>query len=264
MVKKAVLIGINYIDHPRYQLHGCVEDVDNMKNMLIYKYSYLPENIILLTDDFPDHNILPTREMIMDKLITLVIESQELEELWIHYSGHGSKINIGGTEESVIIPMDYDVSGPILADELFALISKIKCPAILLFDSCHSGNICEMQWKFDIDSGVAVKQHDIQNGNPNIYVFGGCKESQECADKFDLETVEYVGAFTISFLKCLNDNASDITIVDFYKTILKHMREQGFVQIPVLTGSSMKMDKIITKTTHFNQTDRIFMDVIKL
>jgi hypothetical protein len=264
MVKKAVLIGINYVDHPEYQLDGCVDDVDNMKNMLIYKYEYLESNIILLTDDLPHHNILPTREMIMDKLITLVIESQELEELWIHYSGHGSQIDVSNNLESVVIPMDYDGSGPILADELFALISKIKCPAILLFDSCHSGNICEMPWKIDSDTGVAVKQHDVEIANPDIYVFGGCKESQECADKFDLETVEYVGAFTVSFLKCLYDNFSDVNIVEFYKTVLTYMREQGFVQIPVLTSSSMKMDRIITKTTPSNHINRIFMDTIKL
>lgn len=264
MVKKALLIGINYVDHPDYELHGCVDDVDNMKNMLIYKYNYIDSNIIILTDDLPHHNILPTREIIMDKLITLVIESRELDELWIHYSGHGSRINVSETVESVIIPMDYEVSGPILADELFALISKIKCPAMLLFDSCHSGNICEMPWKMDAEQGIVVRQNGVEIENEDIYVFGGCKETQTCVDKFDIEIVEHVGAFSMSFLKCLCDNSSDITIVDFYKRILAYMRDQGFLQIPVLTSSSMKMDRIITKTTPFDYIDRIFMHTEKL
>jgi hypothetical protein len=250
MTKKAVLIGINYVDHPLYKLQGCVEDVDNMKNMLIYKYNYSTENIIILTDDLSDNNLFPTREAILENLKTIVYESSELEELWIHYSGHGFQTEINGNMESVIVPMDYDESGPIVADELFTLISKIKCPAILLFDSCHSGNICEMPWEVEIRNdtrSTVIKQNNVEVENPNIYVFGGCKEIQKCVDKFDNEILEHVGAFTVSFLKCLYKNTTDITILEFYKNILAYMKSRGFLQEPVLSSTSIIMDKIITK-----------------
>lgn len=282
MVKKALLIGINYLTHPGYALKGCIDDVKNMENMLIYKYNYEKENIVILTDESA---ILPTKVNIINNLNTLIYDSGSLEEIWIHYSGHGTQIGIGECNnpssiivtnsftntidnngnkcfiESTLIPLDYEEEGHIIADDLFAMVCNIKCPAVLLFDCCHSGNICELPCRIEVDNSgnsilIWMENHKIEN--PDIYVFGGCKEIQTCADEFDNEIIEHVGAFTTIFLKCLYENQTDILIGDFYKKILKCIKDEGFVQDPVLTSSSDKWDKIITKTEHIDSINRVF------
>lgn len=280
MPKIALLIGCNYTNHPVYSLKGCIDDVQNVEDMLNKKYGYLSNEIIVLTDESV---IKPTKSNIMAQFQLIVDKSAGLDEVWIHYSGHGSRIEekewtkewtkdwtkaLGkdwGDKwgEGILIPLDYDTAGPILADELYDFICKIKCPAMLLFDSCHSGNICEMPWHMEVDESENViltsnKIHEMEN--LDIYVFSGCKEIETCADEFDNEIVEHVGAFTTTFLKCLYDNQSDVSIDVFYKTIVNTMKMEGFSQRPVLASSGNKWDKIITKTIQFPNTNRVFGD----
>lgn len=266
MPKFALLIGCNYTNHPVYSLKGCIDDVQNVEDMLIKKYGYLSNEIVVLTDESV---IKPTKSNIIAQFQLIVDKSAGLDEVWIHYSGHGSRIQekewtkewTKEFGEGILIPLDYDTSGPILADVLYDFICKIKCPAMLLFDSCHSGNICEMPWQMVIDESenailTSNTIHEIEN--LDIYVFSGCKEIETCADEFDNEIFEYVGAFTTTFLKCLYDNQSDIPIDVFYKTIVKNMKMEGFLQHPVLASSGNKWDKIITKTIQIPNTNRVF------
>ena len=155
MPKKALLIGCNYIRIPKITLRGCIDDVVNMQNMLINKYNYLNSDITVLRDDVNIAYKLPTKQNIIQNLKYLVNQSAVLDEIWIHYSGHGTVAMNGqtdsvGVNDSAIIPLDYQRVGLITEDEIFAIIKNIKCPAILLFDSCNSGNICDMPWRFEV------------------------------------------------------------------------------------------------------------------
>ena len=49
-MKKALLIGINYVGTEN-ELNGCINDVKNMKTMLIDKLGYKSQNITMLTDE---------------------------------------------------------------------------------------------------------------------------------------------------------------------------------------------------------------------
>ena len=92
-MKKALLIGINYKSIPSISLNGCIDDTINMRNMLIDAYGYDNSNIVMLRDDNPNLFIPPTKNNIMQQLQRLALQSSNLEEIWIHYSGHGSQIN---------------------------------------------------------------------------------------------------------------------------------------------------------------------------
>jgi hypothetical protein len=260
MPKKALLIGCNYIAVPNLSLRGCIDDVLNMENMLLNKYKYLKNEIVILRDDLQIEYGLPTKQNIINNLTSIVNQSGLFDEIWIHYSGHGSQIDVNNSIESVIIPVDYYIHGPILEDELFAIIKNIKCPAILLFDCCHSGNICDMPWRFEVNStgNISVSKSSVNVINPNIYIFSGCKESQKCLDEYDKEILDYVGAFTVSFLKCLYSNKKDIPIYLFFKNICDYMKRKGFQQQPVLTTSSNYLNRIITKTMQDKKTNVIF------
>jgi hypothetical protein len=76
MVKKALLVGINYYNTSN-ELHGCIDDIVNMRNALIDAYNYPVGNIVMLRDDQPA--LLPTRFNILAQLSSLVQQSSQLE-----------------------------------------------------------------------------------------------------------------------------------------------------------------------------------------
>ena len=112
--KKALLIGINY-KGTSGQLNGCINDVNDIRNLLISKFKYSSSDIIVLTDDTPKK---PTGINIMNELGKLVIKAyhNQLDEIWIHYSGHGSYVRDRNQDEKdgrdeVLVPIDYKKMG---------------------------------------------------------------------------------------------------------------------------------------------------------
>jgi hypothetical protein len=85
--KKALLIGCNYVN-TNNELNGCINDVKEMKNILMNIFKYEESDIFLLTD----YDEKPTRSNIISKLKHLVELSSNLDEIYIHYSGHGTQI----------------------------------------------------------------------------------------------------------------------------------------------------------------------------
>ena len=87
MNKAALLIGINYIN-TSHELYGCINDINNVKKILIRQYNFNEENIKIITDDSNDP---PTREHIINGINWLVDKNKNgCNRLWFHYSGHGS------------------------------------------------------------------------------------------------------------------------------------------------------------------------------
>ena len=118
MVKKALLVGINYYSVPGATLNGCINDITNMKNTLITNYGYTENDIVMLRDDSPQYR-QPTAQNIVGWLNALIAISSQCEEVWFHYSGHGSSIrDTNGDErtglDSVIVPLDFQSVGVIV------------------------------------------------------------------------------------------------------------------------------------------------------
>jgi hypothetical protein len=236
-MKHALLIGINYSSIADMSLHGCIDDIENMQDMLIREYAYDASNIVILRDDVSDSTHLPTRENIILQLNNLANKTLDLEEIWIHYSGHGSQIR----DCSVIIPLDYQSSGVIMDYELLDIIEKIRCRAFLIFDSCHSGTVCDLPWSFEYKShNKFLITHNNANEftNPNIYMYSGCKDNQTSADTYSKQLHESVGAFTDAFLICLNRRQYTTTVTQLYEDICLYLMKNGYQQTPMFSSSS--------------------------
>ena len=148
MSKKALLIGINYLADPSARLNGCINDVNNIADVLVDAYGYNLADIVKLRDDVSNPSQLPTRVNILNQLRTIIASSANCSEIWIHYSGHGSRIRDTNGDETdgideIIVPVDFRTKGFIVDDEIFNIIQNSKCKTMLVFDSCHSGTICE-------------------------------------------------------------------------------------------------------------------------
>jgi hypothetical protein len=247
-VKRALLIGINYINSESGKLNGCIDDVVNMSEILQEKYGYTEDNIVVLRDDSSDKSSQPTKANMIAALQYIVSKSAECEEIWIHYSGHGSQVRctnksrpeIDGLDE-VIVPCDYSKVGFISDNDIFDIIKNIKCRALILFDSCHSGSVCDLEWGFEYIRDFAFKRSRVQNtviSNPNIFMFSGCKDPQTSADVYDTESSEYVGAFTDAFLDTLKASNYTTSLARLLRNICVLLSTRGFSQKPLLSSST--------------------------
>jgi len=246
MSKKALLIGINYLSDPSARLNGCINDINNISEVLIDAYGYALADITKLRDDMPSPSQKPTRVNILNQLRAIIANSANCSELWIHYSGHGSQIRDTNGDESdgldeVIVPVDFRTSGMISDDELFAIIQNTKCKTMLVFDSCHSGTICDLQWQFDWQNGKILKTLNSNKkiANPNVVCFSGCRDSQTSADAYNNDTKMGVGAFTDTLIACLRMNDHNIDVLKLHMEICRVISVVGFTQTPNLSSSSV-------------------------
>lgn len=101
-----------------------------------------------------DPRRIPTRNNIVTALRWLVQDSRAGDSLMFHYSGHGSKQidtnmdEIDGYDES-ICPVDHEISGKILDDQINATIVKpLPRNATLhaIMDTCYSGTLLDLRF----------------------------------------------------------------------------------------------------------------------
>jgi len=229
-MKRALLMGINYTG-TSCELHGCINDVKNIKKLLMSN-GYDESNIVVLTDD---SSMRPTRANILrefERIATL-----PASELFVHYSGHGSTIRDKNNDEisgfdSVIVPCDFLTEDVILDDVLFQIVSKIKCKATLLFDSCNSGSVCDLPYSLSYSNGRLIQsttKRIVSMPNSSVYMISGCRDAQFSAD-IEMNG-EFCGAFTNAFIKSVEPNKS---IISVYVDACKKLPTS---QVPVLSMS---------------------------
>lgn len=207
-MKKALLIGINYLN-TNISLNGCIDDIVNMNTVLKDVYHY--DQVTMLRDDIANPQTLPTRNNILTSLAQLIVDSVNCSEIWIHYSGHGSKVRDRNRDEvsgydSILVPIDYLSTGFIVDDDIYTIIQHSKCKTILLFDSCNSGTVVDLPWSYTIVTpNTYMRSLNNRNSlsNQQIYMFSGCKDNQTSADTYSVQLGKAFGAFTFAFLTCL-------------------------------------------------------------
>jgi hypothetical protein len=241
-MKKALCVGINYYSVPQNTLNGCIDDVINMKNMLIDAYGYQNQNITVLRDDIINTPLLlPTKQNILNNLNTLVNNSANCDEIWFHYSGHGGLIQMSPTQtDSFIVPVDFKTAGYILDNDLHSIIMKAKCKFVIFIDSCNSGSVCELPYAFQYQTPTSYTKNTLYSAlpNTNIYMMSGCKTAQTSVDTYDYEYRDYAGAFTDAILHCLRNANHNISILSLYQSICTYLAVNGFTQVPTLSSSN--------------------------
>jgi hypothetical protein len=257
MAKKALLIGIDYTSIPSIALNGCVYDVININRMLVDAYDYASANITILRDDINNPATLPTKANIINNLISLASDSANLEEVWIHYSGHGSQIPDRNKDEisgydSILVPLDYKTKGFIVDDDLLNIIKRFACKTILIFDSCHSGSVCDLPWSFQYVSPTnwtKTKSNSVTINNPNIFMFSGCKDDQTSADAYFKMDKSAAGAFTNALITGLRYYRHNVSIGNLYQYVCVYLKSGGFTQIPILSTTSQSPNYTFRRVT---------------
>jgi hypothetical protein len=233
--KKALLIGINYINTP-YQLTGCIDDTNRMKDLLS-SYGFSDFNI--LTDLA---TIKPTKFNILNELKNLIINAKSGDLLFFYYSGHGSytfdrnKDETDGRDELLV---SSDLLG-VVDDELKAVIQthlRKDITIIGMFDACHSGTMLDLKYNYlDSNNYNKYSENDkVSECEGNVIMISGCMDSQTSVEA--LIQNKNQGALTWSFIDCINKTPNSS-----WRELLQNMRNllktSGFSQIPQLSTDS--------------------------
>lgn len=270
-MRKALLVGINYTGTP-YRLFGCINDVVNMGSYLqkVRKYN----SLIIMTDTT---TIKPTRSNILAGFRALLQGAKSGDELWFHFSGHGSLVNDASRDEesgqdSCICPIDVAragfISDDVIRSNLAALVPK-GVRLYMVLDACHSGTGCDLRYKYDDSSYLTsrlttlpekyvpndwslqqtnyeFKRYDKTAGE--VFCISGCQDEQTSADAF--LGGQASGVVTYLLLNCLNNNSeSTYKWKHLLKDICCGEKVNRFTQRTALTsGNALNLEDTVFGT----------------
>jgi hypothetical protein len=230
-MKRALLVGINYVGTSN-QLYGCINDINNTAAYLQSARGYPSGSFIVLSDVAARK---PTRANILAAFKELLQGVQSGDELWFHYSGHGSLQRDNNRDEesgadSCICPLDFNKSG-VITDDIIRSALALLVPAgarlYVVLDACHSGTGCDLRYKYDDTSYLSTGAPMPTSYNPaawtlrqtsyefknyaktagEVYCISGCQDSQTSADAH--LGGQAAGALTYCLLQALKANAPD-------------------------------------------------------
>lgn len=233
--KKALLIGINYINTP-YALSGCIDDANRMKDLLT-QHGF--NSFQILTDST---SLKPTKQNILNELKNMIINAQAGDILFFYFSGHGSYTydrNSDETDGKDEMIVSSDLQG-VLDDELKTILSnhmKREVTIVGLFDSCHSGTMFDLKFNYlDSNNYDKYTENDrVSECNGNVIMISGCMDAQTSAEAQIDNKAQ--GAMTWSFIESINKtpNCSWRELLKSMRVLLKN---SFFSQIPQLSTDS--------------------------
>lgn len=237
----ALSVGINYTGQDG-ALRGCLNDVVNLRTVLQRQFGY---TVTIMTDDTPTK---PTRANILAALRAIVSQSRQpdVDMVFISYSGHGSHTrDTSGDEpdgrDETIVPLDYATAGHITDDELHAILVGLGCPAVILFDSCHSGSILDLHYRYQGKN--AVFEENRGDGMPQrVVCLSGCTDSTTSADAYIEGSRRFQGAMTTAFLDVLARRKYQATCFEILTDVQARVRAMGHTQVPQLSSSVALVD----------------------
>jgi metacaspase-1 len=265
-MKKALLIGIDYIGfNEDVKLYGCINDANIVANMLMDAYDYPKKNITMMRDDTENPTLSPNRKNLITQFNKIMSQSNNLEEIWIHFSGHGTLRNDRDGDEKdfkdeVIIPIDYRTNGVISDDVLFDILNKSKCRTIITFDCCNSGSLFDLPWRFEYDNNKFIKYRENNKflTNKNIVMFSSCRDNQLAVDTWDKERKMSTGGMTPGLIDTLRHNRYNAGIFKLFRDITNYQNILNREQITTLSSSSEFPDIKFLRPIIMHKNDIIY------
>ncbi|MEO6315625.1 MAG: caspase family protein [Chitinophagaceae bacterium] len=266
-MKRALLVGINKYPDPNNNLHGCINDINDVAGFLTAQKQFSMPDIRLLADE------RATKANIIERLTWLVSGAKPGDQLLFHYSGHGAQMatrskkgEIDGLDE-VICPYDFDwTDNTALKDKEFAKIFAglpKGVEFIWISDSCHSQDLsrdfkkpvpgifkvrtmtppADIAWR-NMSAMVSVVPSKALAKTAkalNLALISGCKSNQESADAVFNKRAN--GALTYFLLKSLNTKTPP-SLRQLVTTINKSLRKIKYPQEPQVEGSATLLDAL--------------------
>nr|XP_016485787.1 PREDICTED: metacaspase-1-like [Nicotiana tabacum] len=232
--KRAVVIGIAY-KNTDDELVGCINDAKCMKYLLVNRFNFPQDSILMLTEEERDKKRMPTKHNIIKAMSWLMQGVKAGDSLVFHFSGHGSQQEndtgdeIDGYDET-LCPLDYEKQGEIVDDELNAILVKPLPPGAKLhaiIDACHSGTMLDLPFlcRTGRTGRYVWEDHRPLSGawkgtnGGEVISFSGCDDHQNSKETENLSKVTSTGAMTFSFIQAIERGQGTT-----YGSILNAMR----------------------------------------
>jgi len=153
-IRRALVIGINYA-HSDAQLNGPQKGASLFRQLLIDRFNFLGEDILLMIDDAEDSRLRPTKVNIVRQLKQLVSGAQAKDFLVFYYAGHVEQIPCkdhtedDGKDEAILV-LDSDGiekrhGHGLITDNFLhrVLVGNLPSGVVLraIFDACHSATL---------------------------------------------------------------------------------------------------------------------------
>ncbi|KAF8156107.1 caspase domain-containing protein [Crassisporium funariophilum] len=127
-------------------LKGPHRDVLDMRQLLIDKYHYAPEDITVLIDNDDPEQLQPTRYNILLKIEELVSGAREGDRFFFHFAGHTAqqdtddKREEDGKDECILTSDGEMIKDDILRQRLVDPL-PVGSHLVAVLDSCHSASL---------------------------------------------------------------------------------------------------------------------------
>lgn len=235
--KKALLIGINYIDTPS-ELNGCINDV----NCIRERISQIGFNDITILTDYTSFR--PTKTNILDTFTNLLANAQAGDYLFFAYSGHGNyTLDRNGDEttgyDQMIVPLDFNM---IIDDELKTIIQNKLKPNVTLFamfDSCYSGSVLDLKYQYldSLNYDNYTENNKQLETKGRVIMISGSTDKQTSIDAFINNKPN--GAMTWSLLEAIKQKPNS-SWRELIKSMRDNLKQKGFDQIPQLSSGNIE------------------------
>eukprot|EP01096_Ripella_sp_DP13-Kostka_P010618 TRINITY_DN41_c0_g1_i5.p1 TRINITY_DN41_c0_g1~~TRINITY_DN41_c0_g1_i5.p1 ORF type:complete len:476 (-),score=268.06 TRINITY_DN41_c0_g1_i5:109-1416(-) len=204
-----------------------------------------------------------TRANIIRGIEWLIAGAQPGDNLYFHFSGHGSQSkDLDGDEDDgfdeTICPQDYKTAGMIVDDELHAkLVEPLPAGVHLqvVLDCCHSGTGMDLPFVFKASGPPGTPFEDKSSKKPKkgkaIAAAGGAKESEAtvvmisgCQDDQCSADVNMkggaTGAVTFSYICALISKGFDLSYAELLYTMKVILAEnsKSIIQCPQLSTNT--------------------------
>lgn len=274
MARRALLIGINRYQIPGADLRGCVNDVKNLRQVLVELYGFKAADVSTLTD------LAATRTAIEAGIRKLVGRARRGDVLLLHYSGHGANVPDDDGDEAderdeILCPADLDWKEPLRDDWLRKTFDRLRQGVSLtvIMDCCHSGTNTRVlrapdapsiprylpnPWdimaaesgrrlrgrvtgQLRASSRPARARRDVVQADIPELLITGCRDTQTAADAY--LGGSYNGALTYNLVQALREARGSTSYLDLHRRTVEKLRRGRFDQVPQLEGRRAAFDR---------------------
>ena len=245
-MKKALCVGINNYPGFTNDLKGCVNDANDWE--VILAHAGFSVDKVLDSD--------ATRQTILNKLDSLIVNAQPDDEIVFTYSGHGTSVTDknddegDGYDEALVA---YD--GNIVDDELRVVLQKARMGVhiTVIADSCFSGTVTRALMSDKarprylitekIPPTATLKKKLLSDEDMVEILITGCSDSEY---SYDAEiNGRWNGAMTAYATSVMKNGQ---TYNEFYTHLRKLLPSDDFPQTPQLEGSDANKNRTVFAT----------------
>ena len=285
LMKFALQVGIDDYQYVN-TLDGCVQDILDMKPILVNKFGFPEANIVTLT------NRQATHEAIISAFKTHLIGNAKKHPnavVVFQYSGHGSQTDDGNGDESdgldeTLVSVDsrdpqnkvFDITDDELND-LFEQLSQYTSNITFILDSCHSGTATRGETKVrrvakdvrpqppqpplrNTRSGAQARDGervDMLAPNQRYVTLSGSRSTEVSNERRERFALKTNGAMTFFLVRALQRAKPETTYRELMEEVSKavtlefpaqHPQFEGDIRRSVFSGAANREDPFIRIT----------------